>query len=369
MKRFIFAGIICLAASYANACTPTPTTASGWSAPQGFCSGQLIFEDNFDSLDHGKWYHEVTMAGGGNYEFQWYVNDRFNSYTVGGNLHIKPSFTSDIFGNDFLYSGRVIIPPEECTHSWNWGCDRTGSYNNIINPIRSAILTSTNSFSFKYGTLEIRAKAPAGDWLWPALWMMPKHSVYGEWPRSGEIDLMESRGNRFLYAQGGHVGTEQVGSTLHFGPQSGVNGWPTAHRTKNRVPGWNEDFHLYKLVWTTNSLQFYYDNEHIETISVGSGFWDRGNFGATGLPNPWTQGTIMAPFDQEFYIILNLAVGGTMFFDDSFTNRDSPKTWTNNSPRAAADFWEGRHYWEPTWEKTHTDHSHLIVDYVRVWAL
>lgn len=169
MKSIILAGIICLTASYVNACTPTPTTASGWSAPQGFCSGQLIFEDNFDNLDHGKWYHEVTMAGGGNYEFQWYVNDRFNSYTAGGNLHIKPSFTSDIFGNDFLYSGRVIIPPEECTHSWNWGCDRTGSYNNIINPIRSAILTSTNSFSFKYGTLEIRAKAPGGDWLWPAL--------------------------------------------------------------------------------------------------------------------------------------------------------------------------------------------------------
>lgn len=127
------------------------------------------------------------MSGGGNEEFQWYVNDRANSYTTGGNLHIKPTFTSDIFGEDFLYNGRVVIPEWECTEYWNYGCDRTGGYEHIINPIRSARIDSSQSFSFKYGTLEIRAKLPLGDWLWPALWMMPTHSVYGQWPRSGEI--------------------------------------------------------------------------------------------------------------------------------------------------------------------------------------
>lgn len=61
-----------------------------------------------------------------------------------------------------------------------------------------------------------------GDWLWPAIWMMPRNSVYGGWPRSGEIDLVESRGNRQLYSGNTHVGTQQIGSTMHFGPSPDV---------------------------------------------------------------------------------------------------------------------------------------------------
>ena len=100
---------------------------------------------------------------------------------------MKPTFTSDVFGEAFLTSGRVVIPPNECSDGSNNGCDRTGTPEHIINPIRSALVTTYNSFSFKFGTLEIRAKLPLGDWLWPALWLMPTRSVYGGWPRSGEI--------------------------------------------------------------------------------------------------------------------------------------------------------------------------------------
>lgn len=127
------------------------------------------------------------MSGSGNNEFQWYVNDRANSFTSNGILHLKPTYTSDVFGEAFLSSGRVVIPESECTDSNNNGCDKTGTSTYIINPIRSARIDSSQSFAFKFGTLEIRAKMPRGDWLWPALWLMPKHSVYGGWPRSGEI--------------------------------------------------------------------------------------------------------------------------------------------------------------------------------------
>ena len=65
----------------------------------------------------------------------------------------------------------------------------------MINPIRSARLRSVKSFSFQYGRVEIKAKLPKGDWLWPAIWMLPAHNEYGQWPASGEIDIMESRGN------------------------------------------------------------------------------------------------------------------------------------------------------------------------------
>lgn len=327
MFRLIL-GLVSLGVSFANACTPSVTTVSGTHAPQSFCSGDLIFEDNFDSLDQAKWRHENTMSGGGNFEFQWYVNDRFNSYTAGGNLHFKPTFTSDTFGEAFLTSGRVVIPPNECTESYNYGCDKQGTPDNIINPIRSARLSSMNSFAFKYGTLEFRAKMPAGDWLWPALWMMPKNSVYGHWPTSGEIDVMEMRGNRALFADGGHVGNEQAACTIHFGPSTTVkNHWPLAHYSKNRYPGFNEDFHFYKMTWSPTQMNFLVDNEIVGTVDAGEGFWSWGGFESSGYPNPWAGGTIMAPFDQEFFIIMNLAIGGTNFFDDYFVNRDNPKPW------------------------------------------
>jgi hypothetical protein len=76
----------------------------------------------------------------------------------------------------------------------------------------------------------------------------------------------------------------------------------------------------------------------------------------------------MAPFDQHFYIILNLAVGGTNYFADSFVNSPLPKPWLNTSPRAAADFWENRSQWETTWLRG-TEESHFLIDYVRVRAL
>lgn len=118
MKVLIFVAILCLALALANAqCYPSVTTASGTHAPGTICSGQLLFEDNFDSLDQAKWKHEVSLFGGYNNEFQWYVNDRSNSFIHEGNLHLKPTFTADIFGEEFLRSGRVIIPPDQCTNS------------------------------------------------------------------------------------------------------------------------------------------------------------------------------------------------------------------------------------------------------------
>jgi beta-glucanase (GH16 family) len=65
----------------------------------------------------------------------------------------------------------------------------------MINPVRSARLTTKGKQTIRYGKVEVVAKLPVGDWLWPAIWMMPEDSVYGTWPQSGEIDIMESRGN------------------------------------------------------------------------------------------------------------------------------------------------------------------------------
>lgn len=138
---------------------------------------------------------------------------------------------------------------------------------------------------------------------------------------SGEIDLMESRGNQHLYSGTKHVGAEQIASTLHFGPAAGIDAWRTAHYAKNsEINGYDLDFHTYKLIWTPRDLQFYVDNELIGIIDANEGFFKRGKYDGSNYTNPWVDGTILASFDQEFYVILNMAVGGTSFFSDYFAN-------------------------------------------------
>lgn len=131
------------------------------------------------------------------------------------------------------------------------GCEHWCSADYPAPPIQSGRIKSTNSFAFKYGRVVIRAKLPSGDWLWPALWFMPKYSVYGQWPRSGEIDLMESRGNWNMYADNRHIGVEQFGSTLHFGTENWNSAWWSSNFVRNTAPGQglNNDFHLYQMEW------------------------------------------------------------------------------------------------------------------------
>jgi len=276
------------------ACNPTITKASGLKAPNRICSGQLIFEDNFNSLDKSNWKFENTLAGGGNGEFQWYPgHDIKNAYTTNGKLHIAPTTTASIFGERYLTSERVVIPAGQCTWSTDRGCDRTGSRDHIINPIRSAKMDTRDSFYFKYGTVEIKAKLPVGDWLWPALWMLPKNNVYGSSPRSGEIDLMEARGNRDFRAWNSQIGVKQFSSTLHFGPSPEHNGFSTASFVQNRKSGFNDGFHVYKLMWNTTNIEFYVDNKLYGPVDVENGFWERAQLWKSGMANPWANGSKM----------------------------------------------------------------------------
>jgi beta-glucanase (GH16 family) len=105
-----------------------------------------------------------------------------------------------------------------CTGTQNDQCSirSNSSIGTIIPPIQSARLTTKGKKSIKYGRIEVTAKLPAGDWLWPAIWMMPEDDTYGPWPASGEIDIMESRGNNNSYPKGGR---DTYASTLHWGKQ------------------------------------------------------------------------------------------------------------------------------------------------------
>lgn len=221
--------------------------------------------------------------------------------------------------------------------------------------------------------MEVRAKMPTGDWLWPAIWFLPKNNAYGTWPASGEINLIESRGNRNLVKDGINVGVEQMGSTLHFGPYPSLNGWPTSHYSISSPPGegWNNDFHKYQMSWSPKGITFSIDDVESGVVDVGQGFWNRGGFSdKNNIDNPWRSGTIMAPFDKEFYMVMNLAVGGIAYFPDDAEN-EGGKPWNNHSPQPSTDFWNGRNQWLPTWnlDKDYSKDASMQVDYIKIWAL
>ncbi|ENN72429.1 hypothetical protein D910_04835 [Dendroctonus ponderosae] len=317
-----------------------------------FASGELIFEDTFQTLDLNVWLREPTNQAHVN-EFQLFTDSNDNSYVQDGNLHITPTFWNDTAEteNMVLYmKGKKYL-------------------RDTFHPIRSARLSTKESFSFTYGVVEFRAKVPLGDWLFPALWLMPKDSKYGSWPLSGEIDVMESRGNRNLTDSSGNiVGVQSVSNTLHWGPSKALDTWRLTYFTEENLSYYSSDFHTYKLIWAPESLSFYVDDKETGRISPPEGgFWELGNFSDDDVSNPWVDGTNSAPFDAQFYLIMNLAVGGTSFFSDSFTN-EGGKPWSNSSPNATIEFWEGRNQWMPTWNLP-SDGSHFLIDYVRVWAL
>lgn len=135
-------------------------------------------------------------------------------------------------------------------------------------------------------------------YVFTAIWLLPTESVYGAWPRSGEIDFVEGRGNpQYLNDKGEHIGVEHFGSVVHFGPSWDQNGYETAlfsSRTK-AGDGYNNGFHRYMMEWTPNCILFCIDGHQVGRVNFGNGFWERGNFRGENI---WANASQSAPFDQ-----------------------------------------------------------------------
>eukprot|EP00612_Vaucheria_litorea_P000682 CAMPEP_0171452972 /NCGR_PEP_ID=MMETSP0945-20130129/869_1 /TAXON_ID=109269 /ORGANISM="Vaucheria litorea, Strain CCMP2940" /LENGTH=299 /DNA_ID=CAMNT_0011977751 /DNA_START=167 /DNA_END=1063 /DNA_ORIENTATION=- len=299
------------------------------------------------------------MSGGGNWEFQLYTNNRTNSYTENGILYLQPSLTSDTIGEDEV-SGNVpytmdiwgLGDADQCTSNAYWGCLRVSDAANRhpLNPVTSAKISTTGSFSYTYGRFEVEAKLPRGDWLWPAIWLLPQHNAYGGWPASGEIDLLESRGNSASYSGGG---CNIMSSCLHWGTYVSSDRWYKTYKTSERQSGettYAEEFHTFGFIWDESGLTTYVDSPDNVILSekFDAKTYDRGEFvsDGTSIKNPWSgSSSDSAPFDQSFFIILNVAVGGVGgYFEDN-----SDKPWSNTDNDALAKFLETKNDWYPTW--------------------
>lgn len=328
---------------------------------------KIIFEDDFKTLNFNKWDHELTLGGGGNWEFEWYVNNRSNSYVRDGVLYIKPTMTEDAIGAQTLRSGSVNIwgggQSDACTNNAFYGCERSAAGSgNVINPIRSARLRTLKSFSFQYGRVEVTAKLPKGDWLWPAIWLLPTHNEYGNWPASGEIDIMESRGNNEGYPIGGH---NAFGSTLHWGVNWDQNKFDKTHKDYKHSESLANDFHIYGLYWNEDGLYTYIDKPENKVLEVDfkeQSFFKRGEFPST-TDNPWVGEPNAAPFNREFHLIMNLAVGGTnSYFPDGMAG----KPWSNQDPHSVNAFYNAKGQWYSTWNG---EDAALKIDSVKIWSL
>ncbi len=145
----------------------------------------------------------------------------------------------------------------------------------------SARLFTKGKASWTYGYIEVRAKIPQGKGTWPAIWMMPALDNYGSWPASGEIDIME------------HVGFDQdkIHTSIHTEAYNHRKG--TQKTRAATVKGVSNDFHTYAVEWTDKAIFWYVDNEPFYFFTREPG------------------GFAVWPFDKPFYIILNVAMGGT----------------------------------------------------------
>lgn len=198
-----------------------------------------MYQDDFKTLDTNVWHHEVQLDGFGNGAFDWTTTDSKNSYVDEDGLHIEPTLTNETTSitTDQLFANYTLnlFKDGSCTSKSNSSCRITSDpeKGRMIPPVRSARLTTKGSKTIRYGRVEVVAKLPKGDWLWPAIWMMPEDDVYGSWPRSGEIDIMESRGNRRGYKDGGR---NYYYGTLHWGPSADSDAfWRT---TNAKHPSW-----------------------------------------------------------------------------------------------------------------------------------
>jgi beta-glucanase (GH16 family) len=180
-----------------------------------------VLEDNFDTLNLDTWQREVRLDGYDNGEFQWTTDSDNNSFVDNGILYLTPTLTSDHLGEEAINNGYTLNLTQDgtCTSNNVSQCVAVSNTSKltVINPVMSARLITKNTVSIKYGKVEVKAKFPTGDWLWPSIFMLPVNETYGKWPRSGEIDLVTGRGNNASYPT---RGVDYAQSSLHWGKSS-----------------------------------------------------------------------------------------------------------------------------------------------------
>lgn len=219
------------------------------SADTDISGWELVWHDEFDgdALDRTNWGFNTGGTGFGNNELQYYTDSSDNAFVEDGLLVIQ------------ALEGRTRGLPYSSAKVWTLGLH-----------------------TWRYGRFDIRARLPEGQGLWPAFWMLPMFSNYGGWPHGGEIDIMELLGHE----------PDTVHGTLHYSDADGHVFSGTSYTLEEGT--FSEDFHVFSLIWEEDQIQWFVDGELYQTQTE----WQTRN------------AEFPAPFDQELYLMINLAVGG-----------------------------------------------------------
>src|SRR5258706_2076032 len=193
---------------------------TGYDAAIAYPGYTLAWSDEFNgtSMDATAWTAETgdgcpTLCGWGNNELEYYTNPPNNLFFQDGKMIIE--LKAEAFGGKNYTSARIKTQGKK---------------------------------TFKFGRIDIRALLPKGKGVWPAFWMLPQNNVYGGWPRSGEIDIMENMGS----------GPSQGLGTLHFGP--GPNSTYISRSYTLPSSTFNYQFHVFSMAWTTDQIKLYMDD-------------------------------------------------------------------------------------------------------------
>ncbi|PIB95559.1 glycoside hydrolase family 16 protein [Caulobacter sp. X] len=239
-----------------------------------------VWADEFDGdkLDLTRWTPAADCGGGGNDERQCYVADPDAISVQDGMLRLTA----------------VKRKTRGLANPWAGptGPMKTGDY-------ASGKIVTQGKASWLYGRIEARARVPGGQGVWPAIWMMPELSTYGGWPKSGEIDILETVNLGAPCEAKGDIcegGREnRVFGTIHFAADAAG-----AHRQaggSTAMPASPDGFHVYAVEWTPEAITWSVDGR--EYARAAQKDWKRDDADA----GP-------APFDRPFHLILNLAFGG-----------------------------------------------------------
>jgi len=232
-----------------NPSTDTSSASKDW---------ELIWSDEFngDDINMENWSYDVPTNGRYNGEIQSYTEN-----------------------NAFVKDGSLILEArkEDITEADG----KTYNYS-------SAKLISKGKQKWTYGKVEVKAKMPSGQGIWPAIWMMPEDEpFYGTWPVSGEIDIMELLGHE----------PDTIHGTIHFGkPHQQRQG----HYYLPDGQSFADDYHIYSIEWEPGEIRWYVDGHLYHTAND---WFNKSDSNADDYTYP-------APFDQDFFLIMNISVGG-----------------------------------------------------------
>ena len=223
-----------------------PSSNDGYLSADSYPGYKLVWSDEFNgnTLNAGDWNYDIGGSGWGNNESQYYTGDTKNSYVKNGKLTIE-AIKEKYQGKDYT----------------------------------SARLTTKGKKEFKFGRIDVRAKLPKGQGIWPAIWMLGANIDAVKWPLCGEIDIMELLGNN----------PSKVYATIHHSPQGlqaqGIYNLPTGMT-------FSDEFHVFSLDWEADKMSILLDDKVFFSTTA-----------AKLNASPY-------PFNSPFFFILNIAVGG-----------------------------------------------------------